>query len=46
MATRTALQSPQNNLEAILADADLYYLSSNRFDEISSYLYQEWLSMG
>ena len=45
MATKLP-QSPQNNLEAILADADLYYLSTNRFDEISGYLYQEWLSHG
>jgi len=40
MATKVP-QSPQNNLEKILADADLEYLSTNKFNEISEKLYIE-----
>ncbi|MBK9257862.1 MAG: HD domain-containing protein [Saprospiraceae bacterium] len=40
MATKVP-QSPKNNLEMILADADLEYLSTNQFDRISEKLYTE-----
>ena len=40
MATKIP-QSPTNHLENILADADLEYLGTDRFEEIGEYLYQE-----
>ena len=35
-------QSPKNTVEAVLADADLYYLSTKESPELSMKLYQEW----
>ena len=40
MATRIP-QNPKNNLENILADADLEYLSTSRFEETGNLLYEE-----
>jgi len=40
MATKIP-QSPKSHLEAILADADLEYLATNRFKEIGDMLYEE-----
>lgn len=42
MATRIP-QTPHTKLEEIIADADLEYLGTDRFDEISSGLYKELL---
>lgn len=39
-------QSPENKLEKILCDADLYYLGGKRYEEISQKLYQELKSRG
>ncbi|MBI1307963.1 MAG: phosphohydrolase [Bacteroidetes bacterium] len=35
-------QQPKNLLEQIIADADLEYLGTDRFDQISETLFQEW----
>ncbi|MCB9241598.1 MAG: HD domain-containing protein [Flavobacteriales bacterium] len=35
-------QQPTNILENIIADADLEYLGTDRFDDISETLFQEW----
>jgi uncharacterized protein len=35
-------QSPKNTVEAVLADADLYYLSTKESPNLSIKLYQEW----
>lgn len=43
MATRIP-QTPTNKLEEIIADADLEYLGTENFDEISEYLYKELLA--
>lgn len=40
MATKIP-QEPKNELEKIIADADLMYLGTNKYDEISLTLYQE-----
>lgn len=40
MATKIP-QNPQNHLEQILADADLEYLATNRFQPVSELLYKE-----
>ncbi len=40
MATRIP-QSPQNKLENIIADADLEYLSTSKYEEVSEQLYEE-----
>lgn len=40
MATKIP-QTPKNHLDAILADADLEYLATNRFKEIGDMLYDE-----
>lgn len=42
MATRIP-QTATNQLEEIIADADLEYLGTDQFDRISEYLYQELL---
>lgn len=42
MATRIP-QKPKNLLEKILADADLEYLGTNKFEEFGNQLYQERL---
>ena len=40
MATKIP-QNPQNHLEQILADADLEYLATSRFEPVSELLYKE-----
>lgn len=45
MATRIP-QTPTNKLEEIIADADLEYLGTDNFDEISEYLYNELIAFG
>jgi uncharacterized protein len=45
MATRLP-QSPQNLLSSILCDADLDYLGSMEFPQISKGLKEEWISLG
>lgn len=35
-------EKPQNNLECIILDADLYYLGTSSFNRISSNLFKEW----
>lgn len=37
-------QTPHNKLEEIIADADLEYLGTDLFDEVSQTLYEEWKS--
>jgi len=34
-------QSPKNQLESVLADADLYYLGTDEYDKYASLLYRE-----
>jgi len=43
MATKIP-QTPHNLLENIIADADLEYLGTDRFDETSATLFEEWKS--
>ncbi|MBT8196523.1 MAG: HD domain-containing protein, partial [Bacteroidia bacterium] len=38
-------QQPVTLLEKILCDADLYYLGSHHFYEVSERLYQEWIAI-
>ncbi len=45
MATRLP-QSPSNQIEEILCDADLYYLGGPLYDMISNLLYKEILARG
>lgn len=45
MATQIP-QSPQNHLEQILCDADLYYLGRKDFYSIGNSLFQEFLQQG
>ncbi len=42
MATRLP-QTPHTNLERIVADADLFYLGTDKYLETSEKLYTEWL---
>ena len=41
-----AIAIPNNDLEAIIRDADLEYLGSNDFEKISEKLKEEWLLCG
>jgi len=45
MATRLP-QSPDSELAAILSDADLYYLGTTDYDEVSSRLFEEYRRRG
>ncbi|HPG10680.1 MAG TPA: YitT family protein [Chitinophagaceae bacterium] len=45
MATRLP-QTPVNHLSKIICDADLFYLGTDRYDELADNLYKEFASIG